>query len=61
MSIPPLELDGNLLHSDITKATHLNQYFSSVFAGRSNGGAISAQTSVSGEQMEDIVFDQRSI
>lgn len=61
MSIPPLELDGNLLHSDITKATHLNQYFSSVFAGRSSGGAISAQTCVSGEQMEDIVFDQRSI
>lgn len=61
VSIPPLELVGNLLHSDIEKATHLNQYFSSVFAGRSSGSAISAQTSANGEQMEDIVFDQRGI
>lgn len=61
VSIPPLELDGNLLHSDIEKATHLNQYFSSVFAGRSSGSAISAQTSANGEQMEDVVFDQRGI
>lgn len=61
VSIPPLEVDGNIVEDPVSKAQHFNFYFSSVFSNCDYCNHAVCPVPYAAGLMNDVVFDQRGI